>query len=504
MESRSKNTIRNATVALGMQIITIILSFIGRTVFALLLEKEYLGLGGLFSNIISVLSLSELGIGSVIIVNLYKPLAENDRERICKLMNFYRTAYRGIGIFVIVCGIVLVPFLPFLVKTNTEIPFLEGYFILFILQSASSYFFAYKQSILTASQKEYICSIVRQIFNVIMNIFQIIFLIITREYAFYLIAAIITNIGANLVISVIADKKYPYLKNTSLKLQKEERKNIFSNISSMMLHKVGNVLINSTDNILISSMIGIIYAGLYSNYLLIVNMIMQVVTIVFNSVSASIGDYNASKSSEESFELFKAMNTVSYWMFGMSAICLLTLFQPTISIWLGTDYLLSTPCVVLIVTNFFLSGIIRVPATFVDVNGLYTKTKFKPITMALLNLVISVVCAKMWGLIGIFIGTFASYILVAVWVDPYFLCKYKFSGSFIKYMLNLLKNLLLILIAGSITYTVVSFVENYILKVAICFLLSNFLLVIAYWRTDGFQFVHQRIKNILKISRTFK
>ena len=501
MESRSKNTIRNAAIALAMQIVSVVLSFIGRTVFALLLEKEYLGLGGLFSNIISVLSLSELGIGSVIIVNLYKPLAEKDQDRICKLMNFYRTAYQIIGIFVICCGIAIVPFLPFLVNSKTEIPFLKGYFILFIVHSASSYFFAYKQSILIASQKEYICSIVRQIFNAVMHILQIIFLIATREYVTYLLVTIFTNLATNIVISMIVDRKYPYLKNNHQTLQKEERKKILANISSMMLHKVGNVIINSTDNILISSMVGIIFAGLYSNYLLIINTIMQIVTIAFNSVSASIGDFNACKSNEESMELFKAMNILSYWIFGMSSICLITLFQPTISIWLGTDYLLNTSCVMMIVINFFLSGIIRVPATFVDVNGLYTRTKFKPITMALLNLVISIACAKLWGLIGIFIGTFGSYILVGLWVDPFFLCKYKFLMSFTRYVLYLLKNVLLIVVFGVITYTIVSFIRNYILKVAICFILSNLLLAIVYCRTDGFQFIYHRIRNIMRIRK---
>lgn len=501
LESRSKNTIRNATVALAMQVISVVLSFIGRTVFVLLLEKEYLGLGGLFSNIISVLSLSELGIGSVIIVNLYKPLAENNQDRICKLMNFYRTAYKIIGIFVICCGIAIVPFLPLLVNNKTEIPFLKVYFILFIIQSASSYFFAYKQSILIASQKEYICSVVRQIFNAIMHIFQIILLIATRKYIVYLLVAIFTNIGSNLVISMIVDRKYPYLKNNHLKLQKEERRNILSNISSMMLHKVGNVIINSTDNILISSMVGIIFTGLYSNYLLIINTIMQVITIAFNSVSASIGDFNASRTSDESLELFKAMNFISYWIFGMSSICLFTLLQPTISLWLGTDYLLNTTCVIFIVINFLLSGIIRVPATFVDVNGLYIKTKFKPITMALLNLVISIVCARLWGLVGIFIGTFGSYLLVGLWVDPYFLCKYKFLMSFSKYLLNLSKNLIFIFVIGVITYIIVSFIENYILKVALCFALSNLLFAIVYCRTDGFRFIYHRINNMIKLKK---
>lgn len=486
-----------------MQMISILLSFIGRTVFAMLLEKEYLGLGGLFSNIISVLSLSELGIGSVIIVNLYKPIAENDEDRICRLMNFYSTAYRVIGLFVICCGIILVPFLPELVNSDKNIPFLEGYFMLFVVQSASSYFFAYKQSILIASQKEYICSIIRQIFNTIMHILQIIFLVITKEYVTYLMVTIFTNISTNIVISIVADKKYPYLKNNHLKLQKEERRNILSNVSSMMLHKVGNVIINSTDNILISSMIGIVFTGLYSNYLLIVNMVMQVVNIIFNSVSASVGDYNARKSKAEAFELFKAMNTISYWIFGMSSICLFTLFQPTINIWLGEDYMLDAPCVMMIALNFLLAGIIRVPSTFVDVNGLYTKTKFKPITMAMLNLVMSIVCANIWGLVGIFLGTFGSYILVGLWVDPYFLYKYKFSKSFMKYILSLLLNLTIIVIIGFLTYSIVSLVKNYMLKVLICFAVTNILFAAAYCKTEGFRFVYQRIRNVVKIKNKF-
>ena len=318
-------------VALAMQVITIGLSFVCRTVFAKLLEMEYLGLSGLFSNIISVLSLSELGIGSVIIIHLYKPLAENDEERICKLMNFYRKAYTAVGIFVILCGLALTPFLDGLVKNDTQIPYLKGYFLLFILQSASSYFFAYKQSLLTASQREYICSVVRQVFNILMNILQILFLWLTRQYVTYLVVAIVTNLGTNLAISVIADRKFPFLKKgKQLNLDKAETKGMFQNVSAMMLHKVGNTVINSTDNILISSMVGVVYTGLYSNYLLIMNAVTQVITIGLNAVSASIGDFNAQKTRAERKELFDAMYLMGMWAFGMSAICFCCLFQPTI------------------------------------------------------------------------------------------------------------------------------------------------------------------------------
>lgn len=486
-------------VAFAMQGVAILTSFICRTVFARLLSAEYLGLGGLFSNIISVLSLSELGIGSVIIINLYKPIAENDEVRISRLMNFYRKAYNFIGCFVIACGFLLLPFLKFLVKSDTDIPHLWLYFMLFVIQSASSYFFAYKQSLLTASQKEYVCSLVRQGFNILMNVLQIVFLLITKQYVAYLLVSIATNLGSNVVISIITDRKYKYLKRYKKeKLAKDETRGMLKNVSSMMLHKVGNTVINSTDNILISSMVGVIYTGLYSNYLLIMNVVTQVVTIVLNAMSASIGDFNARKTVAERKELFDAMRMFSYWIFGMSAICFCCLYQPTIELWLGSEFLLSYDVVVIISVNFFINGIIRIPSTFCDVSGLYTKTKLKPILMAVINLAVSFVCLNLWGLVGVFIGTLVSYIAIAIWIDPYYLYREEFKLSLARYFLSLVINVGLVGAVGLITYVVVELIASYVLKVMACLLVSNLLFFIAYFRTKDFRFIWNRAKVIIK------
>ena len=485
------------TVALAMQIVTIGLSFGCRTFFAKLLETEYLGLSGLFSNIISVLSLSELGVGSVIIIHLYKPLAENDEQQICKLMNFYRKAYTAVGAFVIACGLALTPFLDKLVKNDTQIPHLECYFLLFILQSATSYFFAYKQSLLTASQREYICSVIRQGFGVLMNLLQILFLWLTRQYVMYLLVAIITNLGTNVTISYITDKKYPFLKKgKNLRLDQEQTWGMFKNVSSMMLHKVGNTVINSTDNILISSMVGVIYTGLYSNYLLIMNAITQIITIGLNAVSASIGDFNARKSKRERKELFDAMYFVSVWMFGMSAICFCCLFQPTIELWLGEEYLLDFSVVLIVSVNYFINGLLRVPGTFSDVNGLYAKTKFKPLAMALINLVISVACLKLWGLIGVFIGTLASYLLIGIWVDPFFVYRDIFGLPPYRYFGGLAGYVLVITVIGLVTYGTVQMIPFYFGKVLASGLLSNGLLLVCFIKTKPLRYVIQHIKSL--------
>ena len=297
---RSKNAMKNMIVMLIMQMLTVLASFFCRTFFVKLLSTEYLGISGLFTNIISVLSLSELGIGNVIIVNLYKPLVEKNQDQICRLMNFYRKVYAVVGIFIFVCGLILTPFLDSLVKMDTRIPYLKVYFLLFILQSATSYFFVYKRSILSASQQEYICVAVSQSMGIVMNLLQILFLWITRQYVAYLLVSILTGLCSNVIISIIADKKFPFLKaKKKLNLSKSQTQDMFKKVLSMMLHKVGNTVISSTDNILISSMVGVIYTGLYSNYLLIINVITQIITIILNAVSASIGDFNARKNELE-------------------------------------------------------------------------------------------------------------------------------------------------------------------------------------------------------------
>ncbi|MBO5747364.1 MAG: oligosaccharide flippase family protein [Clostridia bacterium] len=499
MAGRTRNTMKNMMVMLVMQLVTVLASFVCRTFFVKLLATEYLGLSGLFTNIIAVLSLSELGFGSVIIVNLYKPLAENDQEQICKLMNFYRKAYTAVGLFIIACGLILAPFLDYLVKTDAEIPYLKGYFLLFILQSATSYFFAYKRSILTASQQEYICSAVSQTLGIVMNLLQILFLWITRLYISYLLVAIFTGLCNNIIISLIADKKFPFLKEgKKLQLDKSQTKNMFKNVSSMMLHKIGNTVISSTDNILISSILGVIYTGLYSNYLLIMNVITQIITIGLNAVSASVGDFNARKNETEKKELFDALQMMSSWIFGMSSICFVCLFQPTIGIWFGEKYLLDFSVVVVISVNFYINGLLRVPGTFSDLNGVYVKTKFKPVAMAIINLTTSIVCLKIWGLVGVFIGTLISYLLVGVWVDPYFVFKDVFKISSRRYFFGLVGQTIVLGIIGMVTYGIVGLIPFYVGKVAVCVLLVNALLLLCYGHTKSFKFIFQRIKGLFR------
>jgi len=290
---RSLNTIKNMYVSLIFHSLNIVLTFVCRTVFIKLLATEYLGLSGLFTNILSVLSLSELGIGNAIIINLYKPLAEKNENAICKYMNFYCRAYRVIGCFILLFGLVSMPFLEHMVKTSVEIPNIELIYFLFVTNSAVSYFCAYKRTILTADQKEYINTVNRNVFLIIQNIFQIIVLILTNSYVLYVCVMVLCTILSNIRIMSIANKKYPYLNTNKTKLNSDEIKELIKSLKAILYHKAGNTILNSTDNIIISVILGVYWVGLYSNYSMIIGVVTTFALIVFSACSASIGNFSA-------------------------------------------------------------------------------------------------------------------------------------------------------------------------------------------------------------------
>ena len=293
--SRTANTARNATFGLVSQIINIVLSFISRTIFISVLGAEYLGINGLFTNILMLLSFAELGIGNAIIYGMYKPLATDDKEKIKSLMALYAKAYKLIGTFVFVVGLLVIPFMDLIIK---EVPNITEniilIYILFLLNTSLSYFFVYKKSIITVDQKNYIVLLYQQLFKVLQTVLQITFLWLTGNYLIFLFIQITITLLENIYVSQKADKMYPFLKEKKIEsLDKGERHQIFANIKALFLYKFGSVILNGTDNIIISALIGITAVGINSNYVLIISAISAVVGQIMNGFTASIGNLNA-------------------------------------------------------------------------------------------------------------------------------------------------------------------------------------------------------------------
>lgn len=270
--SRLNNSIRNVKYTALAQAVNFLIAFFSRRVFVYVLSSEYLGLNGVFSNILSMLSLAELGLGSAICFCLYKPLFDRDKKTVNSIMLFYKKAYTVIGLFVLIAGLAVTPFLDFIIEELPDIAHIRLIYILFVLNSALSYFFVYKKTLLIADQKQYITNVVHQVFVFAMNVLQIAFLWLTHNYFSYLVIMIITTVGQNLFVSWIVDKKYAYLDLKHAEpLDKAMQKEVFKNIRAMTAHRVGGVVVNGTDNLIMAKCVSVVSVGLYSNYYLIKN-----------------------------------------------------------------------------------------------------------------------------------------------------------------------------------------------------------------------------------------
>lgn len=500
--SRKKNSLINIKYAMYGQVAGLLLNFVMRIVFVKILSAEYLGVEGLFTNILDMLSLAELGVGTSIIYSLYKPIAENDKEAIKTLMKLYKKMYVLIGMIIGIVGICITPFLNYFIKSMPNIQHLKLIYIMFIINSAISYFYSYKRSLIIAHEKRYITTIYRYGFYIAMCIAQILALFITRNYILFLSLLIINTVLENICVAHKADRMYPYLKDKDVKkLPKETRTTIVRNIRAMMYHRIGSIVVGGTDNLLISKFVGVIVVGMYSNYLVIIQGLNLLIGNIFIGITSSIGNLGVTESEERLREAFDNVNFIGFCAFGFSSICLLNLFNPFIYLWLGKDYLFSWKLMLLIVINFYLTGMRKSVLTFRDALGLYWYDRYKAVFEAAINLIVSLILIKAFSTAGVFLGTMISTITTCFWVEPFILYKYglrcsckSYFTKYISYTLVTIFTAYLTTIAcNSITgYTVILF----FVRLLICITITGVIFIIAFYRTKEFKYWIQTMKYI--------
>lgn len=501
---RTQKSIKNLTYAMVGQIFGILISFFSRIVFIKILSTEYLGINGLFTNILTMLSLVELGVGSAMIYNLYKPLAINDKEHVKSLMKLYKKSYSIIGIIVIFLGVLFTPLYPYLIDEVPNISNLNLIYILFVLNTGISYFYSYKRSLIICDQKRYIATIFRYAMYFILNVIQIIILIFTKNYVLFLITQVLFTWLENFLISKKADKMYPYLLEKDVKpLPKKELKEIKRNIKAMMFHKIGGVIVNSTDNILLSRIVGITSVGLYSNYYMITNALETIIMQVFNSIVASVGNLNAKADKKKLQEVFDKVFFLNFAIFCIVCTCLFNLINPFINLWLGKEYIFNIGTVAVIIGCFYLKGMRRSCLTFRDALGIFWYDRYKPIVESIINLVASIILGKEYGVAGIFIGTIISTVTTSLWIEPYVLYKYGFNDKVKKYIKQLCKYTLSFVFICIITTSICRFITGMsilaiMLKAIICLFISLSLVIIFYFRSSEFKYYLYLIKKILK------
>ncbi len=390
---RSEKSIKNVLITwIGLALISIG-GFVVRIFLARILGEEYLGLNGLFGNIISVLSLAELGVGPAITFSLYRPIAENDEEQIKALMRLYRNFYIGVGLFVFLVGSSLIPFLPYLIKEMpSSVEHIYFIFFLYVLNSSVSYFYSYKCVYISANQNYYLYSANHSICYVLMYIVQIAVLVVTRDFIIFYIVQVATTIIENLNISHIANKKYPILKSKDkCELPKETKKTIRINVFAAIGHNIGNVVLNSTDNIVISKFVGLVQAGLYSNYLLITSTLNMFMNQAFQAIMASVGNLAVEADEKQQRDTFELIYFVNVWIFSFAATALLVLANPFIELAFGANYVLSFPILVAICFNFYATGMRQTCIVFKNAYGILIQDVHRAYIEAIVNLVVSIV-----------------------------------------------------------------------------------------------------------------
>ena len=513
-DSRVINSIRNTANGIISQIISVLANFVVRTIFLMHLSESYLGVNGVFTNILTMLSLAELGFGATIIYSMYKPIAENDKDKLKALMNLYKKVYLVIGLLVGVIGVALIPFLDCFLKDKGDVTNIVLIYLLFLINSVSSYFFAYKRSILSADQKDYINSQYRYIFTIIKSVFQVFIIIFFKSFIGYLLIQIFITILENIFISIKVDKLYPFLKDKNNKyiLSKDELKRIKNDVKALFITKFGNVMLNGTDNIIISSYVGVRWVGLLSNYSMISGSLVMILSQISAGVTGSIGNFMAKESENDRYKLFKTIDMLNYIIYSFCSICLITLFNPFIELWIGNKYILDEATCIVIALNFLINGVMSSWWVFRSTMGLFVQGKYRSIFTALLNITISIVLAKRLGLIGVLLGTTISRLLVNSWYDPYIIYKYGFKKKcrefYIRYIINivifcgiLIVNTLLkkLVLLNGVTY------GSFIILALSTSIISLFLFYIVYGRKEELRFIGDMAnKIILRIKKQYK
>ncbi len=438
--TRTEYSARNTAVALVSRIIAILMGYAVRVVFTAVLSTSYVGVSGLFTDIINVLSLSELGIETAITYALYSPVAFGDIEKQKSVMALYRRLYRIVALLVTAFGLALIPFMGIIISDPGDVTDLTLIYILYLAGAVVSYFFIYRKTLMDASQIRYVGVACHTVFLVIQDVLQIVILITTGNFILFLCIGLLATIGYNVTTSLLATRKYPYLKDRNVTpLPKEEKDDIFKNIGAMLMHKVGNVVVNNTDNILLSAMTGLVNAGIYANNFLVFASIRQLLNEVFDSITASVGNLSVTEDEERAGRIFDCAFFVGQWMFGLASICIFMLLPSFSFLSFGKTYAYEYWPMLVIAINFYVTGMRRATIVYRDACGLFYYDRYKAVAEALINIVELVLLTMKFGFIGVFLGTFVATMTTSFWVEPFVLYKYKLHtplwGYFKKYFL---------------------------------------------------------------------
>lgn len=501
---RTLNSIRNIITAWSGQLLLVLCQLVNRYAFVRTLGAEYLGLSSLFTNILSVLTLSEMGIGTALSFSLYLPLAKHDTEKIKSLMRTYKIAYRIIGCVVIGLGFAMLPVYPYFISSHPDIHQLDLIFLLFVANSGLSYFFSFKTSLLCCDQKNYIFLIIHYCSVFVLNIVQIVILYATRNYIIYVFTQLVFTLAQNVVVSIVADRLYPYLKEKDIApLDSDERKLIKRNIGALFFHKMGDRVTSSIITVFISSFINLTVVGIYSNYKYISDSLSTIIFKAFSSMTGSVGNLEATETPDKIYLVFKRVFFMNFILIGFCSICLVCLFQHFVLLWVGQPYLMNNLIMVAFVIQFYVAGMRKTVLVFRDASASYYYDRYKPIVAMLYCFLVTYVLIKRMGVVGVLVAGITCNLFIDTLVESYVLYKHVFNTKLGWYCRRYLSYSIVTFFDGAVVYSLVNLIPGtgvigFIVKLIVTVVLALIILLLSsciftefrFWKNMLWKYVH--------------
>lgn len=488
---RTKNTIRSVIFGFGYRIINIILPFVSRTTILYILGEKYLGLSSLFTSILSFLSLAEMGMGAAVIFSMYEPIAQNDKQTLCCLLNYYKRFYRLIGVLILVLGLLLVPFLPKLITGSVPADInLQLLYMLYLLNTVLSYLlFAYKQSVIQAYQRNDIISKIGIIVTPISYLFMIVAMVITRNYYAYVIWLPVFTIITNIMVMLYVNKHYPDIKPNG-DISAELKKAINKKVKALIGTKLNTVIINAADNIVMAAFLGLTTIAVYGNYYYIMSSIVAFLGIIYSSMTAGIGNSLVVESLEKNYNDFLKFSFINAWLVGWCAICLACLYQPFMMIWVGETLIFPTAIMMQMCLYFYIYQIRKIPVIYKDAAGIWWEDRFRPYVSMFINLVLNIILVQHIGVSGVIISTIVSLMISIPW-ENYTIFKYVFLRSSKEYYLKMLSYAIVTIFAGLITFFICQLPGDGIcalfVRGIICIFVPNVIFMVCFYKKTEFK-----------------
>lgn len=487
--------------------VTGVLGIALQKIFIIKLGETLLGVNSTYTSILSVLSLAELGLGTAVNFSLYGPVARGDKETVKAYMQFYKKAYRIIALVIACVGLALVPFLRFIIRDPVGIDSnadLIGYYLIFLFNTVSSYFVAYKYSLPNAEQKNYIQSNVLTITKIATVLTQIALLLLVPNFYLYLLAAAAIELIQKIFANAYLNRKYPLLKEKNVrKLTAKEFSDIKKKTGALVCHKVGDAARLQTDSIIITSFINVTMSGYVDNYNKVINLIANFVNVIFNSVISSFGNLIATESNEKQYEMFRVYRFFASWIYGFSSVGFFLLLTPFITWYYGDRFALSAAVVGAILIDFYFKGERVVLSNYKTAAGVFEQDKFLPLIQGAVNLVLSIVLVQRIGLLGVYIGTIVSGLIANIIrpviiyracfnrkADSYFYDAFRYIGASIL-------ALAICALAGDAVLSSVSLLRMIVMAVIVT-VVYNGIFLLFFGRTFEFKYLYGILKTRLK------